>query len=58
MIAILCDMCKQPLTSMGDVCDQSGYRFKGSFVYIRNTRFGRKHEVEESGPTYDICQGC
>ena len=58
MTAIICDLCKQPLTSNSDICDQQGYRFKGSFVYIRTSHFGRKHGVEESGPYYDLCQGC
>lgn len=58
MTAIICDLCKQPLTSDSDICDQQGYRFKGSFVYIRNSHFGRRHEVEEAATQYDLCQGC
>jgi hypothetical protein len=37
---------------------QKGYRFKGSFTYIRTTIYGRKKEVEEGAEQYDICQGC
>ena len=58
MTAIICDLCKQPLTSDSDICDQQGYRFKGSFVCIRTSHFGRRHEVEEAATQYDLCQGC
>lgn len=42
MIAVVCDMCKQPLESDYDGMMQKGYRFKGSFSTIRVGLFGRK----------------
>lgn len=58
MIAVVCDMCKQPLDSDYDGMMQRGYRFKGSFSTIRVGLFGRRKEVEEGTEQYDICQGC
>lgn len=58
MIAVVCDMCKKPLESDYEGMMQKGYRFKGSFTYIRTTIYGRKKEVEEGAEQYDICQGC
>jgi len=59
MISLVCDMCKQPMSSTSDIYQEQGYRFKGTFVYIRSQHaFGKKKEVEEAGPVYDICQGC
>ena len=51
-------MCKKPCDGSESFDSNKGYRFKGSFVYIRGRRFGKDTEVEEVQPTYDICMKC
>lgn len=58
MKILICDMCKKPCDDNEFFDNNKGYRFKGSFVYIRSRRFGKDTEVEEVQPTYDICMKC
>lgn len=58
MNAILCDICGKPCDDNEFCAHNKGYRFKGSFVYIRSRRFGKDTEVEEAEPVYDICMNC
>ena len=46
MKILICDMCKKPCDDNEFFDNNKGYRFKGSFVYIRSRRFGKDTEIK------------